>query len=297
MILYKNDYALGAAVVANGCVLPTAFTEKTSNNFVVQNILYQYITGRQDEIVSINTNYKKDNDTYIFEFDVAEPTVYYLENSNYKNEYRIFLDNKEIDAKNKWSKSCALLPVGYLENGHHIISIKPEAPKTYSETNLSIGSITINDFQNFIEECRGFYSGNLKVENESVCGNVNVEKDSVLIFSIANIKGWSCIVNGEKIPITDFNGLISVPIKKGTNSIELTYKIPYLGVFISCTFIGLLFFIFYRYAYKLLKDNSFILKIVYRIFLIIAILICFTLYIAPIGIDIYQAIVKLFNLS
>lgn len=58
-------------------------------------------------------------------------------------------------------------------------------------------------------------------------GEIAVEQEGRLIFSIPSEAGWTLYVDGEETPVTDFAGaLISVHLAEGTHTILLCYETP-----------------------------------------------------------------------
>lgn len=60
------------------------------------------------------------------------------------------------------------------------------------------------------------------------------------VLSIANDIGWKVVNNGKQVDIEEaFDNLISVPIGRGKNHIELEYTLPWLkeGIMCSCLFV------------------------------------------------------------
>lgn len=69
--------------------------------------------------------------------------------------------------------------------------------------------------------------------------NDDSTRDSNCVLSIADDIGWNAVNNGKQIEIEEaFGNLISVPIEKGKNHIELEYTLPWLkeGIICSCLF-------------------------------------------------------------
>jgi uncharacterized membrane protein YfhO len=77
---------------------------------------------------------------------------------------------------------------------------------------------------------------NVTVTDETVSGDITMEKEGVLFLSIPYVDGWTAAVNGEKAEIIKANtGFSAIALPGGYSEINLTYRSPYydLSVFIS----------------------------------------------------------------
>ena len=76
----------------------------------------------------------------------------------------------------------------------------------------------------------------LTVEDTKVEGNITVDQDKMLFFSIPYTEGWSATVNGETVEVEKANvGFMAIPITEGENHVVLKYRTPWLlpGILIS----------------------------------------------------------------
>ena len=87
-------------------------------------------------------------------------------------------------------------------------------------------------------------------------GEINVDKDKILLFSIPFDKGWNIKIDGKRItPMMVNIGFIGVPVEKGSHRVELSF-IPlyfYTGAIIS--FIAIVLFICLL-TFKHLRDKK-----------------------------------------
>jgi uncharacterized membrane protein YfhO len=79
-----------------------------------------------------------------------------------------------------------------------------------------------------------------KFSNSHIKGNIKVQKDGYLFFSIPYDKGWKIKVNGEERKTEKVNvGFLGVELKTGDYEIELIYKVPFLNLGIILMLVGL----------------------------------------------------------
>ena len=78
--------------------------------------------------------------------------------------------------------------------------------------------------------------------NTKIEGTVDAQKDGVLFTSIAADKGWTVLVDGEKVETQSFAGaLMAIPLTKGNHRITLSYTPPglFTGGIVSLISLGL----------------------------------------------------------
>lgn len=91
-----------------------------------------------------------------------------------------------------------------------------------------------------------------KVKKETATATANATQDELLVTTIPYDKGWSAYVDGQKVPIKNFQtGLVSFEVPKGKHTIKLKYRPQgfVLGA-ILFVFCSLLFYIYQQYLNK-----------------------------------------------
>lgn len=106
--------------------------------------------------------------------------------------------------------------------------------------------------QNITNELRKDTLSNLKVIDNQVSGEINIQKSKILFLSIPYDKGWNAEINGSKKEIIKIDiGLIGIILDKGLNKVNLVYETPYLTTGIWVSIITLLAYIaFWWFSYK-----------------------------------------------
>lgn len=80
---------------------------------------------------------------------------------------------------------------------------------------------------------------NIKIENDRVTGDVELDEGGFLFLSIPYSSGWTAIVDHEKVEIEKANiAFCAIPIPKGSHSIELCYVTPGLLAGKICLILG-----------------------------------------------------------
>lgn len=108
---------------------------------------------------------------------------------------------------------------------------------TMSFDDLNIYAVNMNeDYLHNVQERSKDQFNSLTVEDTKVEGDITVEENKMLFFSIPYSEGWSATVNGEKVEVQKGNiGFMTIPITEGENHVVLKYRTPWLlpGILIS----------------------------------------------------------------
>ncbi len=73
-------------------------------------------------------------------------------------------------------------------------------------------------------------------DQNNIAGEIQLDKEKLLFFSVPYDRGWHALVNGEKRKILNTNiGFLGLLLKPGSHKIELYYEPPFLywGLIIS----------------------------------------------------------------
>ena len=64
---------------------------------------------------------------------------------------------------------------------------------------------------------------------DNICGNITADSDGYISTSFVYKKGFSLLVDGEKVePVKINKAFLGIPVKKGTHHIEIQFKAPFL---------------------------------------------------------------------
>lgn len=106
---------------------------------------------------------------------------------------------------------------------------------------------TVDDYVSSINQLKKNAYQISSFRDSEIKGNINLDEDKMVFFSIPHDRGWNCIVDGKdtEISVVDF-GLSGLYLPKGKHNIEFYYERPFfkegiLASGISCLiFIGLI---------------------------------------------------------
>ena len=136
----------------------------------------------------------------------------------------------------------------YYGNHDYLVSLG-ETSEDIAQIKLSLGAGTVrfDDLSIYAVDMNEGYLPNvqerakdkfdsLTVEDTEVEGNISVDQNKMLFFSIPYSEGWSATVNGETVEIQKANvGFMAIPITEGENHVVLKYRTPWLlpGILVS----------------------------------------------------------------
>ncbi len=94
-----------------------------------------------------------------------------------------------------------------------------------------------------------------KFKHKKIQGQISLDNDKMLFFSIPYDKGWKIYANGKKLKVNRANiGFISVYLTKGNYKLILKYKPPYFKCSIIVAIVSFLILIFV--FYKIFREKS-----------------------------------------
>ena len=129
----------------------------------------------------------------------------------------------------------------------------------------NLGQLKLNDI--LLNDSEKEHSDDIKLLNKDtliiskhgqneIKGEINVDKDKMLFFSIPFDKGWNVKVDGKRIPAMMVNiGFIGIPIEKGLHQIELSYTPLYFNLGAAISFIAIILFII-LISFKYRRDRK-----------------------------------------
>lgn len=187
-----------------------------------------YINPTNKETAALNYTIKIDGTKTVY-FDCFDEYSNELSEKIY-NSFSITVNGKKVKSKYPVSTGNGILNLGTFTDSTVTISLgvlkKVEC--------RSFAVFTMDD--DLLDKVLPTIScANLNVDGNDITGNYKAKENGFLVVSVADIGGYKCYVNGEKVNISRaYGGLIKIPVKKGDNSISLTYTPPlvYPAIFI-----------------------------------------------------------------
>ena len=163
-----------------------------------------------------------------------------------KDDYKLYKDTKNYKI---------YLNDNYKEMGFvfdKYISNKEFLEKSTEEKYNIINSMIILDDEQ-ITKYKDYYNGDVKVNsnkfkfiNNGFISDIDVSKDTLVLYSVPYDKGWKAFNNGREVEIENVdNGMMAIKINNGMNNVKFTYypRGLKLGLWLSIvSYIGLLIY-------------------------------------------------------
>lgn len=92
------------------------------------------------------------------------------------------------------------------------------------------GTYKIEDKQKILQEHQPESSTDFYKSKNKFGSTIVADMEKYAFYSVPYDTGWSAKVNGKRVSIIKINGLMAVPIVKGSNKIEFTYHNTYLSI-------------------------------------------------------------------
>ncbi len=163
-----------------------------------------------------------------------------------KDDYKLYKDTKnyKIYLNNNYKE------MGFVFNKY--INNKEFLEKSTEEKYNIINSMIILDDEQ-ITKYKDYYNGDVKVNsnkfkfiNNGFISDIDVSKDTLVLYSVPYDKGWKAFNNGREVEIENVdNGMMAIKINKGMNNVKFTYypRGLKLGLWLSIvSYIGLLIY-------------------------------------------------------
>lgn len=163
-----------------------------------------------------------------------------------KDDYKLYKDTKNY----KIYLNDNYKEMGFVFNKY--ISNKEFLKKSTEEKYNIINSMIILDDEQ-ITKYKDYYNEDVKVNsnkfkfiNNGFISDIDVSKDTLVLYSVPYDKGWKAFNNGREVEIENVdNGMMAIKINKGMNNVKFTYypRGLKLGLWLSIvSYIGLLIY-------------------------------------------------------
>ena len=277
--MLKKDYEKLSSLEKQNAMLDsvildqnTDYADKTDNN---ENSGLQKLNAKisPDSNVTLDHNIidvKKAGATVTLDFNAKPNTETYVRigklkinkkvkesvNFNVKGSQGV---NKQVNVRSAYYNSYFgkvnyLVNLGYSVNGENKAVITFPDAGTFSYGSIEVYNEDMSSYTNQVEALSQASLSNIKRYNNSIQGDITLDKKGVMVLSIPYSKGWSAYVDGVKKDILQANVMyMALPLEAGNHHIILKYQTPYLkaGCFVSVfAFLILIGILIYRNVFK-----------------------------------------------
>lgn len=140
--------------------------------------------------------------------------------------------------------------MGYSENGTKKVTLNLPKIGEYKLSGIKIIAQPMEQVSTYINELGKEHLVDVSIKNDTISGNINIEKSKYLCFSIPYSVGWEIYVDGKKETIKRANVMMmAVKLNKGVHSIRLTYTNPIKKFSYIATIAGILLLLIELFFY------------------------------------------------
>lgn len=147
-----------------------------------------------------------------------------------------------------------LISLGNDSNWRSAIKVKFEKTGIYTFDDISVIYQPMGELTSFVNKLKKDTMSDVEFSSNKVTGNIQLDENKLLCFSMPYSKGWKVYVDGEERELICTNIMFAgVMLEHGKHNIELRYCTPYLkqGALISViSLISLVLVIFYEMRAK-----------------------------------------------
>ena len=274
--IYRNDYALPLAFIADDQVKNITINKEETDTFKIQNNIADNINGKENKIfIPINiekkivnlseeirdgyTNYKKidsDKDAYIeYIIPLSEKIAECYFSAPTTQNVELWSDGEfDINYFSQYSWNVYDLGTEKKDRQQTTIALKPLS----DEMNISGEYFYYEDYNslsNWYQEVANNKCELNKITSSHLEGLINSDKDGELVFSFPYDEAWKIYI--DDLPVKNENSVgifLSTPITPGKHFIKIIYKPEgkILGIGISIITFLLLIVVIIRDKYYIL---------------------------------------------
>lgn len=145
----------------------------------------------------------------------------------------------------------------YSDQGRTELTITFSQPGEYTFDSLSVISQPMTGLEEQVAAMKEDTLENVEISTNRITGNISLDADKLLCFSIPYSQGWTLLVDGEETELLQTNVMyMGVPLTAGEHQIELRYATPYLKVGMLLTGVGFAAFIVLLVCRKVRKSRK-----------------------------------------
>lgn len=243
----------GKSVYYNPYVLPFAFTylesdmqisEQENNPFIYQNQVYSRLLGRNVEIYK-KVDYERidgdNNVSFLLTLPTEEAAVYGYCDFSQWGDGNIYVNDEYICGYSQWLAPRVIYIPCSLNMDNAVVRIDKENASTCI-LNSQFFYLDLKELENVVDEISKKKINDINMcDGNVVCTIEHAEKNEKLYLSIPYEDGWEILVNGQEIePELIGNCILTVPLRKGKNVVEMEYHARGVRLGVTLTMVGIL---------------------------------------------------------
>lgn len=146
--------------------------------------------------------------------------------------------------------------VGYSKKARNTITLTFPVVGVYKIGNISVVHQPMENYTTQINLLKEDIMTNEKIETNKVSGEISLNENKILAFSVPYSKGWKAYVDGKETEILKANTMyMALPLEKGQHKITLKYRTPLLRESVIVSVFALIIFICLSITYTKIKKK------------------------------------------
>ena len=134
-----------------------------------------------------------------------------------------------------------LINLSYYKKGKQTITLKFPQKGNYKIEDLKVYAQPMDQYSQQISALKENVLKNIKMDTNTIQGNINLKKDKILCLAVPYSKGWKATVDGKEQELLQANTMyMALPLSEGNHSVILKYGTPGLKAGIAISFAGLI---------------------------------------------------------
>ena len=139
-----------------------------------------------------------------------------------------------------FGKNDYLFNMEYSTTGRNQLALKFSQTGEYTFSDLQIEYLPYDRFLSTFEEQKSSAIENVRIGKNTIEASVDLDRTSIVYFSVPYSRGWKMIVDDEEKPCFRANIMgMGVMLDQGTHRIEMKYITPDLGIGIGFSIVGI----------------------------------------------------------
>ncbi len=293
---YKNIMPYGILYDEEITDIPKEYYAFSANNY-----LYQKLFNKEDNLIEIE-KYKAQKGSYLLKYEIdiqGEKELYlYINAESYKHimssininglTLRIPIENDQNNTAYPTSYANGILDLGYFKNEKVTIIMLPyNADQIKEDYDIEFGIFDINKYEELFNNNN--HNINIEINKNKIKLTGNTSKDTNILLPINYDAGFKGNTEIKRV----YNTFIGIPLKKGNNDIELTFKPKTFSICVYVTLLTILLMIACHFIKKKFDIRN--IKFIMYTFWILGILIYGFFIVKFYIISIIQTIIDIFK--
>lgn len=204
-------------------------------------------TTRKNASITLKFSGLADSETYILLKNVD------ASNKRHSTQFKIkvkgdyetkYFDILTPDDKLYCGRKSFLCNLGYNKDTCNTITLIFKNPGVYKFKDLAIICQPMSGVGSAAQALKEDTLENLEISTNQISGNIQLDKEKVLLLSIPYSTGWTAYVDGKKQEVLKANTMyIGLDLEPGTHTIKFKYETPYIRIGIFLSLLGIVSFI------------------------------------------------------